>query len=192
MTKNFTTQDIQNSRSTFESMETLTQEPMEYSSTTSNPETRKKMTLISPPITIRRTKNTDLNILRTIKGMSASTLTPQTQDSQIDINSTESTKFARQTKERTRASSTNDQTANRMLVIRAIHETDKISQKQQKESREFNAIRMYKALDVIRTIHIAHFDNSAMTSTTHYLPALWHYRPFDLHDPPPQPLEVAD
>jgi hypothetical protein len=31
-----------------------------------------------------------------------------------------------------------------------------------------------------------------MTLTTHYLPALWHYWPFDLHDPPPQPLEVAD
>jgi hypothetical protein len=46
---------------------------------------------------------------------------------------------------------TNDQTANRMLVIRAIHETDKISQKQQTELREFNAIRMYEALDVVRT-----------------------------------------
>jgi hypothetical protein len=91
-----------------------------------------------------------------------------------------------------RAFSANDQTANRKLVIRAINETDKISQKQQKELREFNDTRMYEALDVIRTIHIAHFDNGAMTSTTHYSPALWHYRPFDLYDPPPQPLEVAD
>jgi hypothetical protein len=163
---------------------------MEYSSSSESRDTTSLVTTIRPSITIRRSRDIDST---TGKKSSHTTKNYQQQNNNRYTQiSTESTKFARQTKERTKAFSTYDQTANRMLVIRAIHKTDKISQKQQKELREFNAIRMYEALDVVRTIHIAHFDNGAMTSTTHYLPALWHYRPFDLHDPPPQPLEVAD
>jgi hypothetical protein len=99
----------------------------------------------------------------------------------------------RQTKETPSANSeTDSQRAHGIQTIRAIHETDRQLQKQQKELSAFYAIITYEALDVIRTVHIAHFDNGAMTSTTHFLPALWHYRPFDTYDPPTQPIKVAD
>jgi hypothetical protein len=85
-TLNFTTHDTQNSRSTLESLETLTQDFMEYSSTTSNPETRKKTTLIRPSITIRQTKDTDQAISPDNTNHNERLLRTQRQFTQIKLN----------------------------------------------------------------------------------------------------------
>jgi hypothetical protein len=59
----------------------------------------------------------------------------------------------RQTKETPSANSeTDSQRAHGIQTIRAIHETDRQLQKQQKELSAFYAIMTYEALDVIRTV----------------------------------------
>lgn len=39
---------------------------------------------------------------------------------------------------------------------------------------------------------LAHFDGGSMATTTDFLHALWHFRPFDDHNPPQAPLKVTD